>query len=400
MRPLIRHFASIPRADLLIGAAIIVIGTVEALTVAPAYGAADDPEIWWIGQALVTGVLLWYRRKHPVAVFILMILAQYAWHRQGNEGCQVWQFAALCIVFHTVGSHLPAKPGAAWALTGILIFDSGAVDHRVLPLDEVIFLTVSFGLAYVTGISLRGYLVRVHRMAERAALLEVERERRAAEAVAAERARIARELHDVVAHSVSVMVMQAGVLRRSLSRRNDQSEGHSGGHVAEVLAGIEQAGRDAVDELRVMLGALRMPQDEALPQPGLDMVGNLISTVGASGPRLSLAVEGEPVRLAPGLDLSAYRIVQEALTNAVKHAGPAEVRIRIAYQGDALELEVADDGRGAACELSTGNGLIGMRERAELFGGSLDAGPLPGGGFRVQARLPLARGVSMSEVAG
>ncbi|MEZ0075842.1 sensor histidine kinase [Planotetraspora sp. GP83] len=385
MRPFIRHLRSLPKVDLLIGLAVIALGTLEALTVATAYGASENPEFWWIAQALVTGVLLWYRRRAPVAVFILMILAQYAWHRQGNESCPVWQLAALLIVFHTVGAHLPLKRGGTWALTGILVFDSGAVDHRFLPLEEVIFLTVLFGSAYLTGLALRGYLLRVHRMAERAARMEMERERRAAEAVAAERNRIARELHDVVAHSVSMMVMQAGALRRTLGGDN------------LVLKGIEQTGREAVEELRIMLGALRMPQDEALPQPGLDMVGNLISTVGSSGLRVSLAVEGDAVRLPPGLDLSAYRIVQEALTNAVKYAGEADVWIRVAYHRDSLELEVVDDGGGGGPALSTGNGLIGMRERAELFGGSLEAGPLPEGGFRVNARLPISQGVPMSE---
>lgn len=383
---------SVPRVDLLIGLAIVALGTLEAFTVAPAYGE-PRPELWWVGQALVTGVLVWYRRRAPVAVFILMILAQYVWHRQGNPGCPVWQLAALLIVFHTMGAHLPVKHGGAWALAGILIFDSGAVDHRFLPLEEVIYLTVMFGSAYATGLALRGYLLRAHRMAERAARLEMERERRAAEAVAAERNRIARELHDVVAHSVSMMVMQAGALRRRMSA---SGEGGSGPDAA-ILSGIEQAGREAVEELRVMLGALRMPQDEALPQPGLDMVPNLISTVGSSGPRVTLDVEGDAVRLAPGLDLSAYRIVQEALTNAVKYAGDADVRIRIAYRPDRLELEVTDNGGGADPELSTGNGLIGMRERAELFGGSLDAGPLPEGGFRVRATLPISQGVPMSE---
>jgi signal transduction histidine kinase len=148
-----------------------------------------------------------------------------------------------------------------------------------------------------------------------------------------------------------------------------------------------------------MLGALRMPQDEALPQPGLDMVPNLISTVGSSGLRATLEIEGDPVRLAPGLDLSAYRIVQEALTNAVKYAGDADVRIRIAYHPERLELEITDNGGGAGPALSTGNGLIGMRERAELFGGSLDAGPLPEGGYRVRATLPIAQGVPVSEAA-
>ncbi|MEU8194709.1 histidine kinase [Microbispora amethystogenes] len=386
---------SVPRVDLLIGLAIMALGTLEAFTVAESYGAAETPELWWVGQAVVTGVLVWYRRRSPVTVFILMILAQYMWHRQGYEQCPVWQLAALLIVFHTIGAHLPVRHGGPWGLAGILIFDSGAVDHRFLPFEEVIFLTVMFGSAYATGLALRGYLLRAHRMADRAARLEMERERRAAEAVAAERNRIARELHDVVAHSVSMMVMQAGALRRRMAVAREDGPGPE----ATILSGIEQAGRDAVEELRIMLGALRMPQDEALPQPGLDMVPNLIATVASSGLRVTLETEGDPVRLAPGLDLSAYRIVQEALTNAVKYAGEADVRILVAYRPDRLELEIADNGGRAATALSTGNGLIGMRERAELFGGRLEAGPRPEGGFRVRATLPIAQAAPMSEAA-
>ncbi|MEO3857625.1 sensor histidine kinase [Acrocarpospora sp. B8E8] len=369
------------KVDLLIGAAVAAIGVVEAFTTATAHGAAQNPQLWWIPQALLAGILLAFRCKSPVVVFLGIVLMQYVWHRQGHESCQVHQLISLLIVFHTLGAKLPFRPGGLWALAGILVFDSGAIDHRILPPEEVIFLTVMFGFAYLTGLGLRGYLVRMQRMAEQATQLELERERKAAEAVAAERNRIARELHDVVAHSVSMMVMQAGALRRTQGGENP------------ILQNIEQSGREAVNELRIMLGALRMPQDEALPQPGLDLVESLISTVRNSGLRVTLAIEGEPVRLAPGLDLSAYRIVQESLTNAVKYAGEADVRIRIAYHPLSVTIEVTDNGKGADSELSTGNGLIGMRERAELFGGTLDAGPRPEGGFRVRAVLPTSQGV-------
>ncbi|GAA3145970.1 histidine kinase [Planomonospora alba] len=374
---------TVPGVDLLIGAAIIALGTFEAFTVATEYGAAETPELWWVGQALVTGALVWFRRRSPVAVFILMIIVQYAWHRQGYEHCQVWQLFSLLLVFHTVGAELPVKPGLAWAVTGILVFDSGAVDHRWLPLEEVVFLTVVFGAAYLTGLAVHAHAARARRLAEHAARLERDRERRAAEAVAEERVRIARELHDVVAHSVSMMVMQAGALRRR------------GGGDGEALLGIERSGREAVEELRVMLGALRMPLDEAVPQPGLGMLAATVDSLASSGLRIALEVTGDPVRLAPGVDLSAYRIAQEALTNAVKHAGDSEISVRVAYHADSVEVEVLDTGRagGAASALSTGNGLIGMRERATLFGGTFEAGPRPEGGFRVRARLPVSEEV-------
>ncbi|GAA3445494.1 ATPase [Planomonospora venezuelensis] len=368
----------------MIGGAIIALGTLEAFTVAAEYGAAETPELWWIGQALVTGVLVWFRRTSPVAVFILMIIAQYAWHRQGYEHCQVWQLFSLLLVFHTVGAELPFKPGLAWAATGVLVFDSGAVDHRWLPMEEVVFLTVVFGAAYLTGLALHVYASRARRLAEHAVRLERDRELRTAEAVAEERVRIARELHDVVAHSVSMMVMQAGLVRRR------------GGGDESALLGIERSGREAVEELRVMLGALRMPLEESIPQAGLNQLATTVSTLASSGLRVTLEVAGEPVRLPPGLDLSAYRIAQEALTNAVKHAGESAISVRVTYHAGSVELEVLDGGGapgGAPSGLSTGNGLIGMRERAELFGGSFEAGPRPEGGFRVHARLPISQEV-------
>jgi signal transduction histidine kinase len=377
--PPFRYLHTVSKSDLLIGCAIIALGTLEAFTVATEYGAAETPELWWIGQALVTGVLVWFRRRAPVAVFILMILAQYVWHRQGYETCQVWQLASLLIVFHTIGAELPFKPGLAWVVTGVLVFDSGAVDHRWLPFDEVTFLTVIFGAAYLTGLALHAHVTRVLRLSAHAERLERDRERQAAEAVAEERIRIARELHDIVAHSVSMMVMQAGVLRRTQS-----GDG-------EALLGIERMGREAVEELRVMLGALRMPLDEAVPQPGLDLLPSMVNTLVSSGLRIILDVRGEAVRLAPGLDLSVYRITQEALTNAVKHAGESEIRITVSYHPGSVEVEILDGGGGSPPGLSTGNGLAGMRERAALFGGVFEAGPCPGGGFRVHASLPICR---------
>lgn len=376
--PFFRYLRTVSKSDALIGCAIVALGTFEAFTVATEYGAAETPEPWWIGQAIVTGVLVWLRRRAPVAVFILMILAQYVWYRQGYEFCQTWQLASLLIVFHTIGAELSLKPGLAWAVAGVLVFDSGAVDHRGLPFGEVTFLTVIFGAAYLTGLALHVHATRTLRLSAHTERLERDREGRAAEAVAEERIRIARELHDVVAHSVSMMVMQAGVLRRT------------GSGDAEALLGIERMGREAVEELRVMLGALRMPLDETIPQPGLDLLPGMVNALVSSGLRITIDVRGEAVRLAPGLDLSVYRITQEALTNAVKHAGESEIRVTVSYRPGSVEVEVLDEGGGGPPGLSTGNGLAGMRERAALFGGVFEAGPRPGGGFRVHASLPIS----------
>jgi signal transduction histidine kinase len=202
--------------------------------------------------------------------------------------------------------------------------------------------------------------------------------------VVEERARIARELHDVVAHSVSVMTVQTGAVRRLLTPDQERER--------ETLLAVERTGREALNEMRRLLGMLRAT-DEAeglAPQPSLRQLDTLVEQVREAGLPVELKVEGAPVDLPPGLDLSAYRIVQEALTNALKHAGPARATVAVRYGPDELELEIADDGRGAANGTGTGGGLVGMRERAALVGGRLEAGPRNGGGYAVRARLPLA----------
>jgi signal transduction histidine kinase len=223
----------------------------------------------------------------------------------------------------------------------------------------------------------------------RAQLAERERDLAAREAVAGERARIARELHDVVAHSVSVIVVQAQAGPRLLAEP---------AQVRDVFHSIETTGREALDELRRLLGVLRA-RDEQLPvgpQPGLDALQPLIQQLREAGLRVELRVEGEPVRLPPGIDLSAYRIVQEALTNTLKHAGPAEAEVIVRYHHSTLELEILDNGTGAPARVNgSGHGLVGMRERVALYGGSLEAGARNGHGFGVRARLPL-----VAETAG
>ena len=221
--------------------------------------------------------------------------------------------------------------------------------------------------------------------AARADLLERERELRAHEAVAEERARIARELHDLVAHNVSVMVVQAGAERHALGE--DQSS------TREALTSIEQAGRQALAEARRLLGVLRSngAHEELEPQPSVDRIGLLVEQVERAGLPVGVSVEGDRIPLPGGIDLCAYRIVQEGLTNALKHAGPARAEVLLRYAPRALEIEVRDDGSGVPHVNGdgSGQGLIGMRERVALYGGTLETGPRAGGGFGVRASLPL-----------
>jgi signal transduction histidine kinase len=213
--------------------------------------------------------------------------------------------------------------------------------------------------------------------------LDEQRELQARTAVMVERGRIARELHDVVAHNVSMMVVQAGAATRVLD----------GEHAAvrSALEVIASTGRETVDEMRALLGMLRSDDgaDGLTPQPGLADLDRLARGVREAGLPVTVRIEGEQRALPLALELSAFRIVQEALTNALKHAGPANARVTVRYQEGAVELEVADSGSGPAGVQGTGHGLVGMRERAAMFGGELQAAPSDGGGFIVRARLPL-----------
>jgi signal transduction histidine kinase len=215
----------------------------------------------------------------------------------------------------------------------------------------------------------------------RAQLAERERDVAAREAVVEERARIARELHDVIAHNVSMMVVQAGAERRVVPE----------GTTHEVLETVEQIGRNALTEMRRLVGMLRGGTDDALaPQPGLDDLPLLAQQVREAGLPVDLYVEGEPRDLPAGIELSAFRIVQEALTNALKHAGDARAEVRVRYAPDSLELEIVDDGRTAVTAAPTGgHGLVGIRERVALYGGRLDAGRRATGGFAVRVLLPI-----------
>ncbi|MFI6350799.1 sensor histidine kinase [Streptomyces sp. NPDC050560] len=258
---------------------------------------------------------------------------------------------------------------------------------------STMFLMVPFALAWVLGDSVRTRRAYLAQLEERAARLEREREAQAKVAVAAERARIARELHDVVAHNVSVMVVQADGGAYVMEAAPDQAR--------KALETISATGRQALAEMRRLLGVLRTGEQqesgEYVPQPDVDQLDELIEQVRVSGLPVDFKVEGTPRPLPSGVELTAYRIVQEALTNTRKHGGPdAGASVRLVYFDDGLGLLVEDDGKGAAHETyedggadGQGHGLIGMRERVGMVGGTLDAGPRPGGGFRISALLPL-----------
>ena len=272
----------------------------------------------------------------------------------------------------------------ACVAVSVAIIPLAALDPQQPPtVGDWIFFTTFVGFPTVAGRIFYRRHATDERLARENAALAADRDRRATEAVAEERARIARELHDVVAHAISVIVLQARGGRRVLATSPDQA--------ATAFDTIEHAGEQALDEMRRLLAMLRYDQEHDLsPQPGLHALDELAGSMTRMGLPVEVVREGTPVDLAAGIDLSAYRIVQEALTNALKHAGPANALVRVSYATDRLDLEVVDDGPGTGAGGGSGHGLVGIRERAALYGGHVEAGRCPEGGYSVRASLPIA----------
>jgi signal transduction histidine kinase len=326
------------------------------------------------------------RRRRPAAALLIAAgaLVAAALLVSHSQGVPVAVFLALLVAFYSLGAHCDDRRSA---LVGAVAVAAIAAADLARPgsfsaSGSRPSAWLAFAIAWLVGRDLRRRRQRVAELEDRAERLEREREEKTQLAVAEERGRIARELHDVIAHGVSVIVVQA------------QAGPHLVGdsqRVIGVFRAIESSGRDALVELRRLLGILRSGDEQLAigPQPGLDSLQSLVEQVRASGVPVQLQIEGEPVHLPAGIDLSAYRIVQEALTNVVKHAGDAAAEVVIRYGARALELDVVDNGRGASMSLNgSGHGLIGMRERVTLYGGALETGTQEGGGYAVHARLP------------
>lgn len=343
-----------------------------------------------IGILVLGSLPLTFRRRYPVSVVALTFLALSSHELLGFPEAPI---LGPYFAIYSLGAYRDRRVSSVAAAVAIAAYLSAyvyEVIHYGTPALGIVrnFLFV-FAL-WALGASIRTVRLHAEELEGRAARLEREREENARRAIADERARIARELHDVVAHNVSVIVVQAGGARRVLESRPEQA--------AQALGSIERIGRQALAEMRRLLGVLQRPDDEPSslkPQPGVAQLESLVAQVSQAGVPVELAVEGEPRVLPAGVDLSVYRIVQEALTNTLKHGGPsARARVIIRYREHDLEVEVVDDGRGIAArpeepDVIQGQGLVGMRERAALFGGELRAGPRTGGGYSVLARLPL-----------
>jgi signal transduction histidine kinase len=360
------------RSDLLIAAVVTVVAQLETWLT-----ASLEPRAAYAGAALAMTVPLAWRGAAPLAVLVLVIVPLAIMELADERLDGGYILLVLIVAFVSVGGIPDRRRSVAGLVLGLgLLTGIFLLEAESTFVGDLVFVGGILVSAWVLAAVLRD-------RSDRADRLVVERDERAREAVVQERARIARELHDVVAHAVSVIAVQSGSLRRRL--RHERPED------AEELRVIEETARQALGEMRRMLGLLRTDDDglALAPQPGLDQVDRLVEQVRDTGLAVEVAVEGEPRQLPPGVDLAAYRIVQEALTNVLKHAGPARARVALRYGDRELGLEITDDGSGTSANGDGGgHGLVGMRERAALYGGSVEARPAPAGGFRVRARLP------------
>jgi signal transduction histidine kinase len=369
-------------ADAVVALAVLLVSLPGALHLAP------RPEGWVFSVALALP-LVW-RRRAPGAVFaVLAAVALVQWALD----VRLTADAALLVALYTVAAERPRR----WAVAAAAVLEVGVVlaAVRFSPAStlvaSLVFLTGLAAAAFSIGTTVRNRRAYLGALVERAAWLERERDQQARLAATAERARIARELHDVVAHSLTVVVTLA---EAATVTADADPQG-----AREAMGQVARTGRSALTEMRRLLGVLRTDPADGVedaggrsPAPGLDRVDELVADARAAGLPVRLTVTGAARPLPATLDATAYRVVQESLTNALRHAGdPTSVRVLLRWTDDGLLVEVTDDGRAGGHGAPGGHGLTGMRERLAVFGGSLSTGPLPTGGWSVSALLPAPR---------
>lgn len=382
-----------PVRDIALAAGVAVIGQAEVWLPSGEFANIVGPRsVNALGYLLASAALAW-RRRAPVGVLAVVVAVSAVQYLLIGASQGLGSFLPLLVAFYTAGRE--CSPAAIWRAGGLAVIGVAVHEARD-PQFEFSGATVTFWLilaaAWPIGQAFRARQLHSEALAERADHLELERQAQARAAAAAERARIARELHDVIGHGLSVIVVQASAVDGDLN-------GAGPGETRRRVAAIEQTARQSLAEMRRLVGLLDEDEPTLSPQPSLASVGDLVEQIRSAGTPVEFRLEGQPCRLPSGLDLTGYRIVQEALTNTLKHAGPASVMVTIRYDPDSLVVEVTDDGQaahGATASDATapGRGLIGMHERVALYGGSLEAGPRCHGGYRVAARLPISESVT------
>jgi signal transduction histidine kinase len=366
-----------------------------ATSVLPVLAVGDlswgHPKALGVALGLLSTVPVAWRARRPLTAFAIVLFANGACiYAAVPNGAAFQPFVALTLTAYSVGSRAEGRR-ALWVppvllLASVPVFVAarlhGQDSGNIIP--SLVWLVA----AWAVGRVVRSWRHKNAALEAANHELEEQRELQAQAAVAVERGRIARELHDVVAHNVSMIVVQAGAAARVL--HGEQPD------VRNALEVIAASGRETVDEMRTLLGVLRSDDGPAAlkPQPGLADLEQLVSGVREAGLPVTLRIEGAPRPLPPTLDLSAFRIVQEALTNTLRHAGPARAEVTVRYEDGLVTLEIADTGHGPdggpITGRGTGHGLVGMRERAAMLGGELEAARADSGGFTVRARLPVA----------
>jgi signal transduction histidine kinase len=351
-------------------------------------------KIWIVPGAgpsvvFIVGSLLWtlpllLRRRFPFAAPVFTFAVQAAASAFDPAlGVETTALVALLLSFWVVGAENERSEASVGAAIGFAsIVAVAELDARV-SLENAVWGVILGSAACLIAYSLQRRGERGAELEARARRLESDREERARTAVVEERTRIARDLHDLIAHSVSLMTVQAGAARLVLP--DDPARAH------EPLLAVEETGREALAEMRRLFGIVHGSEADAAlaSQPGLARLNALLEQAGKAGLPVELEIEGARRPLPPGVDLTAYRIVQEALTNARKHGGGGRARVTIRYGREALDVEIRNDRRGTRAAKDAGHGLVGMRERVSLYGGELEAGPQRGGGYAVRARLPV-----------
>jgi signal transduction histidine kinase len=368
--------------ELLIGA--LAVAAIVDLILTP---GAPSTSMWFAVPAVAVLILPLFTRRRfpfgaPAAYWILAAALSFV------DGVLIPSIESLFPVGLASAALLGNLRHARQAWTGLAIVLAGitTVVYNIPghTIAELILIPVDFGIAWAAGFALRMRGEQAEAAEIRAAQAEREREAAARIAVAEERARIARELHDIVAHAVSVMVLQIGAVRHKLPQTLEEDK--------DALRGVERAGRSALAEMRRLLGAMRHDGEdlELTPQPGLDGLDSLLEEVGRAGLPVRLHFDGDRFPLPRAIDLSAYRIIQEGLTNALKHARASHADVTVHYGSDELQIEIRDDGRGTSTTDGLGHGLVGMRERVKIYGGEMSTETATGGGFILNTRLPLS----------
>ena len=367
-----------------VDALVIALAIAVEVEIAIRHGSVNEPVLAPLGALFVVPLL--FRRRFPLFAPCVSLAAFAVAGAVDPTGLEKIDFGALAgiavmISLGAVRDRESAVVGLTLGMTTVVYVQYRFPDSTA---SDLVGSAVFYAAAWLAGRALASRAEQTRELRARVAAAEGAKAAAAEKAAADERSRIARELHDVVAHSVSVMVVQSSGVRRLLKEEQHRER--------EALLSVEQIGRQALTEMRRMLGVMRTGEEAPAaltPQPGLQHLDRLVAQVEEAGLPVTLRIEGEQPELSPGVELSAFRIVQEGLTNALKHAPNSRAEVIVRFDEDAVHLEITDDGNGTSEEDGLGQGLVGMRERVALYGGTLEAGPKDGGGFVLRADLPV-----------